>query len=88
MNKKIEIDEAIKVANIDNVILKRRSNKMLLSDFQIDVLKRNGIDYLKFSSVKSLLFEIEECLNDEFDEELELVSSQIGEFIYYNEFKK
>lgn len=87
-NKDINIDNAIKLANVDEVILKRRSNKMLLSDFQVDVLNRNGIDYLKYSSVKSLLFEIEECLNEEFDEELEMVSSQIGEFIYYNEYKK
>lgn len=86
--KEISIDEAIKFSNHDELLLKRRENNLLLSDYQVSVLNRNGIDYNKFSSVKELLFEIENCLDDYFDDELDLVSSQLSEYIYYNETKK
>lgn len=32
---KIELEEAIKYANVDNVIASRRENNLLLSDYQI-----------------------------------------------------
>ena len=84
----ISIADAIKFSNQDELLLKRRENNLLLSDYQVSVLNRNGIDYNKFSSVKELLFEIENCLDDYFDDELDLVSSQLSEYIYYNETKK
>ena len=61
---------------------------MHLSDFQIDILKRNGFDYLKYTNIKEMLFDIEEYLYDEDDDELDLVSSQIYEYIYYKDMNK
>ena len=87
-DKEINIDEAIKEADIDNVILVRRSNGLLLSNYQVNVLKRNGIEYQKYDNIHDLLFDIEECLYDNYDDELDLVSSQLAEFVYYNETKK
>ena len=87
-NKDISLDEAIKFSNYEELLLNRRENGMLLSDYQINVLNRNGIDYRNFSKIMELLFEIENCLDDYFDEELDMVSSQISEYIYYNESKK
>ena len=87
-NKDISLDEAIKFSNYEELLLNRRENGMLLSDYQINVLNRNGIDYRNFSKIRELLFEIENCLDDYFDEELDMVSSQISEYIYYNESKK
>ena len=52
------------------------------------VLNRNGIDYKKYNNVRELLFELEIYLDDDFDEELDLVSSQLSEFIYYTDTKK
>ena len=88
MNEKIDFDEAIKIANIDNIILKRRNNGFLFSDYQIDVLNRNGINYLNYCNMHELLFDIEELLNNDYDDELDLVSSQISELLYYNDTKK
>ena len=85
MNKDINLEEAIQVEDIDNVILK---NGILLSDYQISVLNRNNIDYNNYSNIHDLLFDIEELLNDDYDDELDLISSQLAEFIYYNETKK
>ena len=88
MEKNIDFDEAIRIADIDNVLLKRRNNGMLFSDYQIAVLKRNNIDYDDYTNMQDLLFDIEEILNDNYDEELDLISGQIAEFIYYKDTKK
>ena len=86
--KNINFDKAIEYANVDNLLLKKRNNVMHLSDFQIDILKKNGFDYLKYTNIKEMLFDIEEYLYDEYDDELDLVSSQIYEYIYYKDMNK
>lgn len=84
----INIDEAIKLSNYDNLLLKHYNNGILLSDYQVGILKNNGFDYTKYGSMQELLFDIEEYLNDEYNEELDLVSNQIAELIYYRDTKK
>ena len=84
----INVNEAIKYADYDKLLLKRINNEMLLSDFQISVLRNNGLDYQKYNNIKDLLFDIEECLFDNYDDELDLVSKQIAELIYYKDTKK
>lgn len=86
--KEISVEEAMKLANFDELLLKRQENGFLLSDYQISVLKRNGINFSNFNNIRELLFEIESCLDNDFDEELDLVSSQISEYIYYCDTKK
>ena len=81
----VSVDEAIKFSNYQELLLKRRENNLLLSDYQISILNRNGIDYRKFADIRQLMFEIEDCLDNDFDEELDIVSSQLSEYIYYNE---
>lgn len=87
-DNEINVKDAIDFANQEELLLKHRKNNMLLSDYQINVLRQNGFDYLKYSNFHDLLFDIEELLNDDYNEELDLVSSQISEYIYYNETKK
>lgn len=84
----ISFEEAIKKEELDNYLLKRRENNMLLNDYQIQVLNRNGIDFKKYSNFKDLLFDIEESLTDDYDLELDEVSRWLAEYIYYNETKK
>lgn len=84
----INIDEAIKLSNYDNLLLKHYNNGILLSDYQVGILKNNGFDYTKYGSMQELLFDIEEYLNDDYNEELDLVSNQIAELIYYRDTKK
>lgn len=87
-NSKINLEEAVRIAEIDKIILKRRTNNFLLSDYQIDVLNSNNIDYLKYSNIHDLLFDIEEILNIDFDPQLDNLSREIQEYIYYHETKK
>lgn len=82
------MDDAIGFANYNNLLLSRRDNGLLLSDYQVDVLNRNGINYKNFSNIKDLMFEIENMLDEEFNEELDIISSQLAEYIYYKDFNK
>lgn len=79
--KEINIEDI----SIKEDFLKKSDNGLLLKDSWIEVLNKYDIDYNKFSSYNSLLFEIEEILNYETDlEDLEEVSSEISEINYYN----
>lgn len=84
----ISFEDAVKIADENNIMLKWRKNNFLLSDYQIDVLRRNGFDYMKYSNIRDLLFDIEESLNDCEDIELDSVSQQISEYLYYKDTKK
>ena len=86
-NTEISLDEAIKLADYDNLLLKHYNN-LLLNDYQISVLTNNGFNYNNYGSMQELLFDIEEYLNEEYNEELDLVSNQIAEMIYYRDTKK
>lgn len=86
--KEINVEDAIRLSGVEQDFLKRRNNGILLSDNQVGVLQRNGINYKNYSNMSSLLFEIEEFLNNEEDLELEEVSRQLAEIHYYSETKK
>ena len=83
-NDNLNINDAIDFADNESIILKRRKNNLLLSDFQVSVLKNNGIYYEKYDNLQALLFDIEQQLNNYYDKNLDLVSSQLSEIIYYN----
>lgn len=68
-------------------MLKRRANGMMLSDNQVSVLEANNINYNNYKDIKSLVFQIETILNENYDdslEELDEVSKQLSEISYYN----
>lgn len=87
-NVDIDIDEAIKLADVDKIVLKRRKNNILLSDYQTMILKERNFNLDKITNINELLFEIEEYLNNNYDNELDLISSQLAEFIYYQQTNK
>ena len=87
--KKLDIDSLTKDVYNDKSMIKMRGNGIYLSDNQIEVLKRYDIDYKKYISLNSLIFEIEEILNEEVDASyLEEVSSRLSELNYYNNTNK
>ena len=65
---------------------KLRENDLYLSDYQVEVLKRYNLDYHDFSDMKSLLFMIEDILEQSPEEleDLAEVADPISEFNYYN----
>lgn len=87
-NVDIDIDEAIRLADVDKIVLKRRKNNILLSDYQMMILKERNFNLDKITNINELLFEIEEYLNNNYDDELDLIGSQLAEFIYYQQTNK
>ncbi len=72
----------------EKTFLKRRSNGLMLSDVDIEVLERNGINYLDYSSLESLIFAITEMLDEEENDELDALNIKLGEYNYYNYTEK
>jgi len=72
------------VSEQETSFLKRRENGMMLSDEDVNILKRNGIIYLEYSDIKSLLFAISSVLEENEEVELEELSIKLGEYNYYN----
>lgn len=87
-NKEVSVDSLIKELNIESDYIKRRSNGLYLSDNQIEVLRKYDIHYEKYTNLNSLIFEIEEILNEQELEDLEEVSSKLAELNYYNNTNK
>ena len=88
-NKELDINELTKDVYNDKSMIKMSGNGIYLSDNQIEVLNRYNINYKKYNSLSSLIFEIEEILNEEVDvDDLEDVSAKLSELNYYNNTEK
>lgn len=78
--------------NIEETTLKTRKNGLLLSDEQIIILKNHNINYEQYQTLESLIFAIEDYINDvqgymdvtDIDE----LSKQLAEQNYYNNTNK
>lgn len=59
-------------------------NNIFLTNFEIEVLEKYNIDYKNSSNLKSIIFEIEEILNEDSSlDDLETISKSIAERDYY-----
>lgn len=58
-------------------------NGLILTDYEISVLDKYNIDYKNCIDLKSLIYYIEEILNEESFDDLEEVSLSISERDYY-----
>lgn len=66
-------------------------NGLMLTNGEISVLKRFGINYLTCGSLKEILYKIDVVLKEEEDDdldELDLVASSIAERDYYQNTNK
>lgn len=79
--------------NIDDLFNKKHLHKELkngiyLSDYQIEVLQKYGINPEECSSISELIYEIDEILDEEESDDLDLISKEISEFNYYSNTNK
>ena len=81
------IDEIIKQTH-DDLKLNKINDKLYLTNKQIEVLEKYDINYN--TDIESLMFELDEILNDSDVElsDLEEVSNAISEFNYYHNTNK
>lgn len=68
--------------------LTRQKNGLMLNKHHIEVLERFKIEWQKYSTFSSLVYEIEEILTEIEDEELEKLANELQEFSYYSEVRK
>ncbi len=83
-----QIDDIVNKTITDNK-LNKISDNLYLSNRQIEILNRYKIDYKKFNDIKSLMYEVEEVLNESYiSDELEQLSIELAEFNYYHNTRK
>ena len=82
------MDEYIKNLEVEKDFMHDIGNGIMLNNKEEEVLKRTGINYKSCSSISDLLFRIEDYLIDYEDDELEMLSSRLSEFNYYNNTNK
>lgn len=66
----------------------KQVDNLYLTDYQREVLEKNGIDLKRFSSNHELIYYLENVLNMYEDEDLESVSEELSEIEYYNSVNK
>ena len=68
----------------------KKYNNIYISEEQKNVLDRYGIDVNKYENISSLIYDLEDILNNSIQdlEDLEWVSQTISEYNYYNNTNK
>lgn len=82
------IDEESLVAGEKSFL--KKYNNIYISEDQKSILDKYNINIYNYSNINELIYDIEECLNDSFEdlEDLEWVSESISEYNYYNNVNK
>ena len=79
-NEEINIEKLVSEINPRENMIKDRQNGIFLSDYQIELLKQYGFIYENYPNVKSLIFDLEDYLNENYIEELENIIDTLSEF--------
>lgn len=81
-----ELDRVIQDIFEENQ-LEKINDDLYLTKRQIDILKRYDIEYSN-KTIGGLIFELEDILNQEENEELDKLSMELSEFNYYHNTNK
>ncbi len=74
---------------MENKFVKKIKNDLYLSDSDIEILDKYEIDYLKFKSVKELMFYLENIVrNNDVEDDLEELLIKLSEYNYYFQTNK
>lgn len=95
-NKEFDIDTLISelgiTIDIEKTSLKQRKNGLLLSDYQVEVLKRHNINYENYTNLSSLIFKIEEYIEEVGNyidiTDIDDLSKELSEQNYYQNTNK
>ena len=81
-------DDSIFVASQKSFL--KRYNNIYISEEQKDILDKYDINVNNYSDITSLIYDIEDILNNSIEtlDDLEWVSSSIAEYNYYNNTNK
>lgn len=74
--------------NPDYTMMKKVNGNLYLSEEQLEILKSYNIDYMKFSSLKDLIHELMEEIEENDDDVLENLLDVLSERDYYENYNK
>lgn len=83
-----EIKNIINNINFEDNKLIKINNNLYLTNNQIDILNRYGIEYKTANNLRDLMVKIENIIDYEDIEELELLLDKLSERQYYEETNK
>ena len=81
--EEFDINSIISDINFEEDFIGYINGDIVLSNKEMEVLKRNEINYEEYTTISKLLTDIDEILLDNDDEELEEISQSISERNYY-----
>jgi len=81
--EEFDINSIISDINFEEDFIGYINGDIVLSNKEMEVLKRNEINYEEYDTISRLLTDIDEILLDSDDEELEEISQSISERNYY-----
>ena len=90
MKNDYDIDSLVSNLDFSSNSFVNIGNGLMLTNREIDILKQYKIDYSRCKSLKEILYEIENIIQDMdiVDEELDYISSTISERDYYQNTNK
>lgn len=88
MNKEYDIKELLDSIDFNKNKLTKVNDKLMLTNYQIEVLKRFDIIPENYTSLSSIICDAEEVYEETLDEELDVILSELQERNYYENTNK
>lgn len=88
MNEEYNIKELLNSIDFNKNKLTKVNDKLMLTNYQIEVLKRFDIPPENYSSLSSIICDAEEVYEETLDEELDNILSELQERNYYENTNK
>lgn len=88
MNKEYNIKELLGSIDFNKNKLTKVNDKLMLTNYQIEVLKRFDIIPENYTSLSSIICDAEEVYEETLDEELDNILSELQERNYYENTNK
>ena len=88
MNEEYNIKELLDSIDFNKNKLTKVNDKLMLTNYQIEVLKRFDIIPKNYTSLSSIICDAEEVYEETLDEELDNILSELQERNYYENTNK
>ena len=88
MNEEYNIKELLNSIDFNKNKLTKVNDKLMLTNYQIEVLKRFDIIPENYTSLSSIICDAEEVYEETLDEELDVIVSELQERNYYENTNK
>lgn len=88
MNKEYNIQELLDTLDFNKNKLTKVNDKLMLTNYQIEVLKRFDITPENYTNLASIIYDAEAIYEETEDEELDVILSELQERNYYENTNK